>query len=190
MTDPQGPLSAIESGLRRLGRWRAIRALRPGLAPEETARLLAAAHLESDEALEALYAWHDGTSTANTTLDELHICPGFYFMALDEGLADYAAFVRDDRWSVGWLPILANGGGDFYVIDLATPPGGRVVRHFRIDEQEQPVEFLSLPEMLATFAAAFERSIFFVDDDGSLEMNDDDFAVLARELNPHVEWWR
>lgn len=37
--------------------------------------------------------------------------------------------------------------------------------------------------------AGFERTLFFVDGDGYLEMDDLAFAVVAAELNPHVPWW-
>ena len=63
------------------------------------------------------------------------------------------------------------------------------VRHFRIEESAQPVEFHSLQEVLVTLAAAFARGVFFVDGDGYLEMDDLAFAALAAELNPNVPWW-
>jgi hypothetical protein len=86
------------------------------------------------------------------------------------------------------LPLFANGGGDFYVTDVSGEPAG-VVRHFRIEESEHPVEFLTIGSMLATVAAGFERAIFFVDADGYLEMDDLAYADLAAQLNPGVPWW-
>jgi cell wall assembly regulator SMI1 len=86
----------------------------------------------------------------------------------------------------GWLPIFANGGGDFYVIDLS---GAGVVRHFRIEEAEHPIEFLTVSDMLATIAAGHDRGLFFVDDNGYLEMDDLVFGSLAAEINPRVPWW-
>lgn len=31
--------------------------------------------------------------------------------------------------------------------------------------------------------------VFFVDQDGHVEMEDLSFATLAAEINPQVEWW-
>jgi cell wall assembly regulator SMI1 len=114
--------------------------------------------------------------------------PGFYFLSLEDAVANYRAFVADPRWTPGWLPLFANGGGDFYVTDVSGEPAG-VVRHFRIEESEHPVEFLTIGSMLATVAAGFERAIFFVDADGYLEMDDLAYADLAAQLNPGVPWW-
>jgi len=138
--------------------------------------------------MDALYGWKDGTQTVGVKLDDIQIFPGFYLLSLEDAIANYRAFVADSRWSPGWLPLFANGGGDFYLVDLGGEPSG-LVRHFRIDEPEHPVEFLSLPDMTSTLAAAFEQGVIFVDLNGYLEMHDLRFASLAAELNPGVPWW-
>lgn len=88
----------------------------------------------------------------------------------------------------GWLPVFANGGGDFYFIDLGEELFG-AVRHFRIDQVESPVEFRSMYRMIYTIGAGFTSGIIYVDDLGYLEMDDIAFAALATELNPDVPWW-
>ena len=106
-------------------------------------------------------------------------------LSIEDAITNYRAFVADRRWRKGWLPLFANGGGDFYVLDLGSPSAGQV-RHFRIDESEHPVEFASLGAMLTTLAVAFERGIFFVDPNGYLEMDDLVFGELAAELNNDI----
>jgi cell wall assembly regulator SMI1 len=106
---------------------------------------------------------------------------------LGDAVANYRSLVPDQRWTPGWLPIFANGGGDFYVTDLSGEMAG-VVRYFRTEESEHPVEFLTIRDMLTTIAAGFTRSVFFVDGDGYLEMHDHAFGSLAVELNPRVPW--
>lgn len=188
MTDLPGALSRIETGLERLERSALLAALRPGLSPDEVGRLLKAAGLPIEAPVEDLYAWRDGTQTTGVTLDDIQVIPGFYLLSLEDAIANYRAFVADSRWTRGWLPLFANGGGDFYLVDLGGQPSG-LVRHFRIEEVEHPVEFRSLQDMTNTLAAAFERGVFFVDPDGYLEMDDLRFASLAAELNPGVAWW-
>lgn len=188
MTDLPLAMSRIEIGLERLDRGALLTALRPGLGPDEVRRLLKAEGLPIEVPVEALYAWRDGTQTAGVTLDDIHLFPGFYLLSLEDAIANYRAFVADPRWGSGWLPLFANGGGDFYVVDLGGQPSGSI-RHFRIEEREHPVEFRSLPDMTSTLAAAFERGLFFVDPDGYLEVDDLRFASLAAELNPGVAWW-
>lgn len=188
--DLSASLSRIEVALQQLGRKTLLRSLQVGLSVEVVRSSLSTVGLPSAAELEALYAWKNGTSTTNcVTLDDIHIFPGFYMLSVEDAIANYKAFVTDHRWSPGWLPVFANGGGDFYIVDLALQ-GARPVRHFRIDESEHPVEFTSLDAMLMTLAAAFERGIFFVDPKGYLEMDDLVFGTLAAELNPDVDWWR
>jgi hypothetical protein len=188
--DVSASLGSIETGLQRLGRQVLLRSLQPGLSAEAVRSALVAVGLASPSALEALYMWRNGTSTSGgVTLDDIHFFPGFYLLSIEDAVANYRAFANDSRWTPGWLPIFANGGGDFYVLDLSSP-SNKPVRHFRIEETEHPIEFNSLGALLATLATAFERGMFFVDPNGYMEMNDLVFNGLAAELNPDVEWWR
>ena len=183
------PLAVIENALERLKRSALLEALRPGIGADRVRSLLGDVGLPVSSQVEELYAWHDGTETAVAdSLDDIHLFPGFYFLSLEDAVANYRAFVADPRWSPGWLPIFANGGGDFYVTDVSGELAG-VVRHFRIEESEHPVEFRTIGSMLTTIAAGFERAIFFVDGNGYLEMDDLAYAGVAAQLNPGVPWW-
>ncbi|WP_345046057.1 SMI1/KNR4 family protein [Arthrobacter methylotrophus] len=163
--------------------------LLPGKTGSRVRDCINSVALPSNAQVESLFGWRNGTNTQSvTSLDDIHVFPGFYFLSIEDATANYRAFRNDDRWSHGWLPLFANGGGDFYVVDLASDCPGSV-RHFRIDEDEHPLEFESIAAMATTMAAAFERGTFFVDSDGYLEMDDIAFAALAAELNPLVPWW-
>ena len=161
-------ISQIEKHLARLGRNAVFATLRTGLQAEEIAARLQHVGLPSSRGIEALYSWSNGTQTTGVTLDDIQLFPGFYLLSLDDAIFNYRAFVDDPRWRRGWLPVFANGGGDFYVVGLGGEPF-ELVRRFRIEESEQPVEFQSLQEMLVTLAAAFARGVFFVDGNGYLE---------------------
>ncbi len=140
--------------------------------------------------LERLYGWHNGTSSASSaSLDDIQIFPGFHFLSLEDAVTNYRAFGSDPRWSPGWLPVFANGGGDFYVVDLSLAGDGQV-RHFWIDAADHPVEFSSVTAMMRTLAQGFERGIFYVDANGYLSMKDLVFGQLSTEMNPEVAYWR
>jgi len=73
--------------------------------------------------------------------------------SLKEALANYDAFRDDRRWNPHWLPVFANGGGDFLAVTCSEEPDSRgEVIHFRIDESVHPVEFVSVSRMLDTVA--------------------------------------
>lgn len=185
-------LEATSTGMTELGRTTTVGLLRPGLPPEQTRALLGERGLVPSDDLVQLYAWHDGTDAPQgTTLDDMHLLPGFYLTALTEALANHDAFRHDRRWSPDWLPIFANGGGDFLVVTCSAEPEGRgEVIHFRIDESEQPVEFASISHMVNTTAAAYSEQVYFIDEDGYLEMDDLAFSRVASRLNPDVAWWQ
>lgn len=189
MTDLSSSLATIEKALRRLGRRILLESLQEGVPAETVRSSLAAVDLPPSQELEAVYGWKNGTWTAGVAaVDDIHLFPGFYLLSLEDALTNYRAFAADPRWAVSWLPLFANGGGDFYVLDLSEPAEG-AVRHFRIEESEHPIEFGSLRALLATLAAAFERGVFFVDPSGYLEMDDLAFVGVAAEFNPDIAWW-
>ena len=130
MTDEfSTPLATIETALQRLDRQALLRSLQAGLSAEDVRSSIGAVALPSSPVLEALYGWRNGTSTTgDVTLDDIHILPGFYLLSIEDAIASYRAFVTDSRWRPGWLPLFANGGGDFYVLDLSSPAASPI-RH-------------------------------------------------------------
>lgn len=188
-SDLSATLANIETSLKHLGRQTLLRFLQEGVSAETVQNSLEAVGLGATPELESLYAWRNGTAiSGGVMLDDIHLFPGFYMLSIEDATANYGAFVTDPRWEQGWLPILANGGGDFYVLDLGSR-SAQPVRHFRIEEATHPIEFASLEKMLVTLSSAFDRNIFYVDHNGYLEMDDLAFGALAAELNPEVEWW-
>ncbi|WP_248582725.1 SMI1/KNR4 family protein [Nocardioides sp. InS609-2] len=187
--DVSVPLARIEKSLERLDRNSLRTLLRTGVPASTVKAALRGVRLTALPELEALYGWRDGTATEGAVLDDIHLFPGFYLLSVEDAVTNYRAFVADSRWTTGWLPIFANGGGDFYVLDLSSSVASPV-RHFRLEESEHPIEFDSLGALLTTLAEAFERRIFFVDPSGYLEMDDRVFGELAAELNPDAAWWR
>lgn len=181
--------SRIELALTRLERTLLIKALQPGASNRDVQEQLGLIGLSTTEEFSELYGWHDGTSLAGvSSLDDIQMFPGFYMLSVDEGASNYRTFADDPRWKDGWFPIFGNGGGDFYVAELS-PGGASRIRHFRIDESHHPIEFMSIVDMFRTLAEAFDRHVFYVDSEGYLEMDDLEFAALAAQLNPDVDWW-
>lgn len=183
-------LGTIEAGLRRLDREVLLRSLRPGLPPADVLRIFDQTSLDADDQLVQLFGWRDGIPPdSDAPLGTIWLFPGFYFPSLEESLSNYLAFRTSARWAPGWFPLFADGGGDFYFQDCSVT-GERSIRRFRLEEIEHPIEYESLSAMLQTIGEAFARGVYFVDSLGNLEVSDEDFAGLARAMNPHVEWWK
>lgn len=189
MTGLLDDLNAIEAGLTGLGRG-VVQLLLPGLAGKVIESRMAERQLPVSPDLRTLYGWRNGSNAGTgVALNDLHLVPGFYLLSLDDALANYDAFADDPRWDPSWLPVLANGGGDFLVLDHSRGGANSPVRHFRIEQSDHPIEYESLAEMVATFKRAFDQRVFYVHADGYLEMDDTAYAVLAASLNPNIAWW-
>jgi hypothetical protein len=183
-------LLALETTLVELD-LRVVQLLQPGLSQEAVEGELTLRRLTASEEYVTLYGWRNGTdATTSAVLGDLWVVPGFYVLSIEDALSNYDTFIADDRWDPAWLPILANGGGDFLAAQLPSNNAiGGYVRHFRIEDDEHPVEYHSISDMFATFVAAYERDVFFVDGDGNLDMDDGAYSLLASGMNPDVGWW-
>lgn len=170
------------------GREVAVRSLRPGCSQGTVESALAVRGLPVPVALIEYFEWHDGVEEpADGVMDDVQVFPGFYAMPLFECVASYDAFVGDGRWDSSWFPLLANGGGDFYVADLGTPVPA--IKHFRIDENLTPAEFSSLESFVAAIVEALALGVVYIED-GYLEMDDMAFGEIAARREPDLAWWR
>lgn len=148
--------------------------------------------LEATKELVELYTWRNGSPfEEGTPLDDVQIIPGYHFLSLKDAIGCYLAMKDDSRWNPYWFPVFANGGGDFYAVDLSQSNGESApVIGFILGEIEQEIEYQSLATMLLTFSECFEKGVVFKSDDGYLEMDDDKQAEIAMRNNPEVEFWR
>lgn len=139
-----------------------------------------------------LYQWRNGTSIVKgTTLDDVQMIPGFHFLNLQDSVSNYLVLKDDPRWNPSWFPFFANGGGDFYAIDLSHSTGDIApIIGFILGEADQEIEYQNLTAMLLTFCECYENSVVFRTEDGYLEMDDNEQADIARKHNPDVEFWR
>lgn len=181
-------LVSMKRELVAAGREVAVYSLRPGCSPGAVESALAVRGLSAPEALIEYFEWHDGVEEpADRVMDDVQVFPGFYAMPLSECVESYDAFVGDGRWGSSWFPLLANGGGDFYVVDLDMPVPA--IKHFRIDESLTPTEFSSLESFVATIVEAFTSGAIYIEDD-YLEMDDTAFGEIAARREPDLAWWR
>ncbi|EKO3450436.1 SMI1/KNR4 family protein [Vibrio fluvialis] len=147
--------------------------------------------LPTDELLE-LYQWKNGTKVVKgTLLDDVQLIPGFHLLNLQDSLRYYLSLKEDRRWDSSWFPIFANGGGDFYAVDLSKSDGKKApIIGFILGELEQEIEYQSLTAMVLTYCECFRNNIVYITEDGYLEMDDEKHADLALKYNPDVEFWR
>jgi hypothetical protein len=162
---------ALLARLQRLGRDQALALVRPPRPRSEVAARLASAAIPVAEPILTWYAAWDGQD-AGGALGDIDVLPGFYALSLDDALAHKA---HQPTWPLGWLPLLADGGGDYYVADCDSD-AVRVLRH-RSDDPVPEVLSPSLDRFTATAVAAFDSGVVFLLD-GYLEQDDEAWQRL------------
>jgi cell wall assembly regulator SMI1 len=183
-------LDRILAGLRRLSRERTLGLLKPGIPEEEIQHALREFGLAAPPDLVTTYEWRNGSDAdAADMLDELYIFPGYYFLSLEDAIADYRARLDLEHWDASWLPLLSDGGGSFFTVvcDAGRADFGQVVR---VDEVNYAVAFPTVRAMTATIAQAYDDEIIYVEGDGYLDWDDEQFAKLASQMNPTASYWR
>ena len=158
--------------------------LQPGISVPELRIKTATFPTRLPEEVILLYGWHNGTrSSQGDMLDDLHFFPGFYFLPIEEAVEHWWNLRDAPGWNLDWLPLFANGGGDFYAAMCGeVKTDGTPIVGYIMGENKQDVEYESLASMFRTIRACFERGAFFLSQSGYLEANDVLHARIAKEL--------
>ena len=166
-------LGALLAHLERLGRREVLGRLRPGMTAAATTSALSAAGLEAPAPLVDWFTRADGVNTDGALIGDLYLLPGFYPLPL-EGALEHRHYAMG--WPRAWLPILANGGGDYFVVD--TTDNEAPVLEFLVYDQPAVAVATGLEAFLRLVLQAFEDGVVFVDAEGHLEQNDEQWRRM------------
>lgn len=142
--------------------------------------------------IEVIYSWRNGTrALEDDLLESLYLFPGFYLLSIEEAYQTYLERKDAPQWRKGWFPLFADGAGDFYILPCGRKKAdSSVVIGLLHGEPEQIAEYESLTAMAATLEAAFARGAFYIDQDDSMEVDDDMYGRIAHKFNPGIPEWR
>jgi hypothetical protein len=191
-TSQRPMLSHLETAVDRIfGHLRACGSLiadrrRPGLSPAEVEARIRALGLRPPRDLVQLYAYCDGTTTTagKDLLGKISFFPGFYWMNLEKAITVYHSVSTHSLWHRSWLPIFANGGGDFYIVicESASPFFGEVPL-VMYDETDHIAEFKNVSAMFETIERCFAQKAFF-SADGYLRADHAKMSAIAHSVQP------
>jgi len=159
---------------------------RPGLSPAEVEAQIRALGLRPPKDLVQLYAYCDGTTTTagKDLLGKINFFPAFYWMDLEKAITVYRSLSSHSLWRRSWLPIVADGGGDFYVVicETASPFFGEVLL-VMYDETDHIAEFQNVSAMFETIERCFAQKAFFCSD-GRLKADYAKMSAIAHSVQP------
>ena len=163
--------------------------LNSGISSQQIQELFEEIPLQPTQDLRALYTWRNGSEDSEgITLGDLAFFPGFYLMSLEESIQTYLELREREAWIKSWFPIFANGGGDFYAMNLAIEAQGEMIGYY-IYEEEPQIEYNSLESMLQPFKECYKQGIIFQNEQGYLDMDYRKHAEIAHQINPEVKIW-
>ncbi len=141
--------------------------------------------------IKTLYQWHNGTALLQQfALNQLSFVPGYYLLSFLDSIHYYKSFHQEDYWESGWFPILANGGGDFYVAtcNVENKQYSPVINFLR-GESDQVIEYLSVTNMFLVAAECFERGIYYLDEN-VIKVDIKTERSVAHRYNPDLSRWQ
>ena len=182
----------IEHYLKKLNRPTANR-LNPGIDSSKYEEKFKELGITVPDELLELYRWRNGTTIRlGEQIEDFHFFPGFYFVPLEEALQKLENFRSDERWRSFWLPVFANDGGDFYVVECIDKPIEKSfqVVCFLLGEEVHDVEYSSIQSMIGTIARCYVEGAYYVDETEALEGILKEEARIAHEVDPNVSYWK
>jgi cell wall assembly regulator SMI1 len=182
----------LEPALERIVAWhkqhgrKVVDLLQPGLTAQAITAATAALPLHDD--VVQFYLWRNGTRISQEyVLNDHYFIPGYYLLSLKDALDAYHSLISNTDWQNGWFPILTSGGGDYYGVNFVQQ--GKVIHYVR-DYPDYQMKYLSLSTMMQTAAECYESGAYSLDDRGFFEVNADAERLIARRLNPGLDYWQ
>ncbi len=171
---PDDVRTGVQGLLGHLDRLNRQQALNCVLPPPSSDEVVAGLHAAGVAGIDPVLDWYAswGGQTGGGLLGMMDVLPGFYALSLADALAHRS---QHPEWSGGWLPILADGGGDYYVADTSYSEAP-VLRH-RSDDLEPERVSDSLISFLVAANRAFDVQVIYVSG-GSLDQDEEAWRDL------------
>lgn len=141
------------------------------------------------ESLIILYSKVSGTYYETENQRMMDFVPG-YLLIRD---AEYEGFMQSIKEMIPngedeYFPILVNYSSDFYALKVS---GGKEVGIFLIDHDgDEPTKIHnSFEDFLRTIIACYQEKVYFLDDDGYLDMNFDGEQLIGQKYNHAIDYW-
>lgn len=88
------------------------------------------------------------------------------------------------------FPFLQDSSGDCYWVDLNEGSDNYNKVFWTNTYPESPAyQFISLRTMFETIAEGYQNNIFYLDEEGYLDLDYDAWGLLCKKLNPDIKYW-
>ncbi|MCF6346348.1 MAG: SMI1/KNR4 family protein [Thiomicrorhabdus sp.] len=108
--------------------------------------------------------------------------PGYYLITLDE----LPSLIEKFYWKPSYFPILSNYSSDFVCFSTNEANGIFLAAH---DEPEIEKIHNNSLDFAQTILEFYQQNVYFLDEDGYLESNDDKEDEIGQKINPKIDYW-
>lgn len=133
-----------------------------------------------------IYELIAGTPRGIENQKHMDFIPGYHLISLDE-LSD---LVGKFQWKPNLLPLLANYSSDFVCFSTDTSDENNGVFLALHDEPDIEKIHKDNIDFVKTILEFYQQNVYFIDEDGYLESNDDKEDEVGRLINPEIEYWK
>lgn len=139
--------------------------------------------------LKMLYSKVSGTYYKIENQQMMDFLPG-YLLIRD---VEYEGFMQSIKEIIPdeedeYYPILVNYSSDFYALKVSE---GKENGIFLIEhDSDEPIKIHnSFEDFLRTIIACYQEKVYFLDDDGYLDMDFDGEQLIGQKYNPDIDYW-
>ncbi|NEA99699.1 hypothetical protein [Streptomyces sp. SID13726] len=126
------------------------------------------------------FSWRDGVAyLPGQTQNDAALVPGYEPLSATESAAMRRDSPRDPLLLSNFFPLLGTGGGDFYAASYDLETARSHVVSVVVGEDSR-VAYGSIEQMVETLVGCYRDGIFFVDEDGVLQADDERW--IQREI--------
>lgn len=133
---------------------------------------------------EIVYSNVGGTKYNVEEQKYMDFIPGFLLIHIDEWIFHYRKLAQITNNI--YFPILCNYSSDYIAMNGLT---GEICEIFH-DEESIGVLFKDSNHFFKTLVANYKNNVYFLDDDGYLDYDEDKEYEVASQLNPDVAYWK
>jgi hypothetical protein len=161
--------------------------LRPGLSEKQIKDVERTLPFAFPNSIAEMYKWRNGTELVEKT----SFFPWWQFDTIEESAGRYEVLCapRNELWNDHWFPIFSASDISSIGIccDNVAVEDGRIVRYeYTIGTG---MEFGSLEAMLQTILEGYQSGAIFMGTDGTIDIEDVEFAEIAKKHNPEIKCW-
>jgi hypothetical protein len=171
--------------------------LQPGVSKLTYEKKLNSFHLTPSDEFISLYQWHNGTAEMKTENSNLWLFPGGIFLPIDKALEIYQYHtISNNTWDKTLFPIFADGGGDFYLINMSSqsPNHGRIYYFsFNAFDFDQIISYFdSVQSTIETIIEWYQQKAFILNyfGDPVVTFDSEKQLHIALKNNPNSDYWK